>query len=121
MYGDRDVLPASFPPATPFSPATTHSSFTTIGGSYGFETPERIYAYRPAMPPTAEENSEQLLDKLEQAGRVPSKEKFRRMACNVSKLFNYKYMKCRIAALFIVAICYGNIDIYIHRSVSLQR
>lgn len=45
---------------------------------------EKIYTYRPAIPQSVEEVGEQLLDKLEQAGRVPSKEKFRRMACNVS-------------------------------------
>jgi hypothetical protein len=39
--------------------------------------------HRPVIPQSAEEASEVILDKLEQAGRVPSKEKFRRMACNV--------------------------------------
>lgn len=34
--------------------------------------------------PDPEELSNDILEKLEQAGRVPSKEKFRRMACNVS-------------------------------------
>ena len=37
--------------------------------------------------PDPEELSNDILEKLEQAGRVPSKDKFRRMACNVSALF----------------------------------
>lgn len=46
-----------------------------------------IYDARPTLPQTMEESSDQILDKLELAGRVPSKEKFRRMACNVSFIF----------------------------------
>lgn len=56
--------------------------------TYSNNSPERIFASRPMLPQpvataTSEEISDSLLDKLEQAGRVPSKEKFRRMACNV--------------------------------------
>jgi hypothetical protein len=43
-----------------------------------------IYDSRPIIPQSSEDVSDEILDKLEQAGRVPSKEKFRRMACNVS-------------------------------------
>ena len=63
-----------------FSP---EADFSMDDESLGPESRERVYAFRPAIPQSAEEASEVLLDKLEQAGRVPSKEKFRRMACNV--------------------------------------
>ena len=65
------------------------------------------YMYRPTYAPTTPTNrdfanfmqaevapryrmsesdqGEELLQRLEQSGRVPSKDKFRRMACNVSK------------------------------------
>lgn len=42
------------------------------------QQPFSVYA------PDPEELSNDILEKLEQAGRVPSKDKFRRMACNVS-------------------------------------
>jgi hypothetical protein len=35
---------------------------------------------------SARTSGEEILEKLEQAGRVPSKDKFRRMVCNVSLL-----------------------------------
>lgn len=38
-------------------------------------------------PTIIEETTDDILDKMEQAGRVPSKEKFRRMACNVRFIF----------------------------------
>jgi hypothetical protein len=57
----------------------SYDSYIQFDGSM-----EKIYNYRPPIPQSAEEVSDQILDKLEQAGRVPSKEKFRRMACNVS-------------------------------------
>lgn len=68
------------------------------------------YPYRPRMqpnyppPPTREfygymqteniprvesaDQGDELLNRLEQTGRVPSKDKFRRMACNVSVLLS---------------------------------
>lgn len=50
-----------------------------------------IFDARPTLPQTREESSDQILDKLELAGRVPSKEKFRRMACNVSSIFFWQF------------------------------
>eukprot|EP01031_Cornospumella_fuschlensis_P027840 gene27840-33621_t len=62
---------------------TSFSTPTTFGlSSQSHDSNERVYAFRPSIPPTPEEASEMLLEKLEQAGRVPSKDKFRRMACN---------------------------------------
>lgn len=58
------------------------SNGTTV--TQPMETVEKVFAFRPSIPPTPEEASDLLLEKLEQAGRVPSKDKFRRMACNVS-------------------------------------
>jgi hypothetical protein len=40
--------------------------------------------YNQVYAPDPEEVQDEILDKLEQSGRVPSKEKFRRMACMVS-------------------------------------
>jgi hypothetical protein len=57
--------------------SSINDELTTVGG-------ETFTYRRPVIPQSAEEVSEVILDKLEQAGRVPSKEKFRRMACNVS-------------------------------------
>ena len=58
-----------------------------------------FYAIRP--PPEyiprlrsndAQEHCDDILDKMEQTGRVPSKDKFRRMACNVSETTrSYKF------------------------------
>ncbi len=90
MYSDYRVsdreLQQSYPPPS-YSISTP--SYGGMGGmdSHGYGQ-DRIYNYRPAIPPSPEEVSEQLLDKLEQAGRVPSKEKFRRMACNVSNSYS---------------------------------
>lgn len=67
-----------------------HIQFEPGGGQNAFSVlaPDRIFESRPFIPSsTSEESSEEILEKLEQAGRVPSKEKFRRMACNVSHLF----------------------------------
>ncbi len=46
------------------------------------ESPASAYS---VYAPDPEEVSNEILEKLEQAGRVPSKDKFRRMACNVSR------------------------------------
>ncbi len=57
------------------------SSLSTFSYDHG------ILETRPIMSIPGiyiEETTDDILDKLEQAGRVPSKEKFRRMACNVS-------------------------------------
>lgn len=57
------------------------------------QTVEKIYAFRPSIPATPEEASDMILEKLEQAGRVPSKDKFRRMACNVG-IFFFFFIRC---------------------------
>jgi hypothetical protein len=72
-----------------FSPEPDSS--LSIDDDLSTESKEKVYAYRPPIPQSAEEVSEVLLDKLEQAGRVPSKEKFRRMACNV-RFFIYCFL-----------------------------
>jgi hypothetical protein len=59
------------------------SSITPYDDDYQNISGEKAYSYRSNIQSNVEESSEVLLDKLEQAGRVPSKEKFRRMACNV--------------------------------------
>ncbi len=61
----------------------TEISLPGLANSSSMDTVERVYAFRPTIPPTPEEASDMILEKLEQAGRVPSKDKFRRMACNV--------------------------------------
>lgn len=50
-----------------------------LRGYYGVTTPE-VMRNRYIEPP---DQGEELLDRLEQTGRVPSKDKFRRMACMV--------------------------------------
>jgi hypothetical protein len=74
---------SGFPPLSIETNLSSGKHFSSFPLS---DTTEHIYSTRPTLPPTAEEISSQLLDKLEQAGRVPSKEKFRRMACNVRSL-----------------------------------
>lgn len=61
------------------------SSNTSSLSTFSYDT--SILETRPMMSIPGiymEETTDDILDKLEQAGRVPSKEKFRRMACNVS-------------------------------------
>lgn len=64
--------------------STTKSTMSSSYDNYDYEPYGKIYKQRPTLPVPVDEAGDQLLDKLEQAGRVPSKEKFRRMACNVN-------------------------------------
>lgn len=72
------------------APSVNSSSFS-LRNSFGFGSQPiegSILESRPMLTVPGilggDEPSDDILDKLEQAGRVPSKEKFRRMACNVS-------------------------------------
>lgn len=62
--------PDHFPADSTATPYYSSASYTPRGQRYN-------------APDTSDENSQVLLHKLEQSGRVPSREKFRRMICQV--------------------------------------
>lgn len=68
-----------------YIPVNSYYGSQLIGRNFlhqKFPTPEN---YMPRQRSISKINcGESLLDRLEKAGRVPSKEKFRRMVCNVS-------------------------------------
>lgn len=81
---------------------TDLSSLGMLGSSSNaLDSAEKVYAFRPSIPPTPEEASDMILEKLEQAGRVPSKDKFRRMACNVSRA----PVPCLTCLAMLAALC----------------
>jgi hypothetical protein len=67
----------------PYQPSPPPPSFH---GYYGAHHPA-IDPYRGRVVESVDQG-EELLDRLEQSGRVPSKDKFRRMACMVRELFS---------------------------------
>lgn len=88
------------------------SSYDTIGSqnSYGLNLKSNCFFVHN------EESTDQILDKLEQAGKVPSKEKFRRMACNVCLP-----SPLPISLPLLINFLFSVLDLYLHWSLSLQR
>jgi hypothetical protein len=71
----------------------------------------------------AQEHCNTVLDMLEQSGRVPSKEKFRRMACNVRPIIYLCTQDCILTNFlkYIYIYIYKfKTDIYLYRCMPVQ-
>ena len=72
------------PEVNPYLYRPTYAPITPSSRDFAsFMQAEVAPRYRMSDP---SDQGEELLQRLEQSGRVPSKDKFRRMACNVSML-----------------------------------
>jgi hypothetical protein len=125
-----------FPGSGAYDSGVLKGSSTARKGYEDVNTPVHpvdAYFHNRAMPDyvprlksresqSSSDHYDDILDKLEQTGRVPSKDKFRRMACNVRKIQkNYAHCKYNhlIENLFLHPHTLA--DLHIRRSVPLQR